>query len=400
MRTPDASPFLFSEAGRSHDEVLQELSALCAGDHAYLDGTVFNSICSEPLPIASEVFSKYLATNLGDNRIFPGLKQVEARVTAQLGELLGHPSACGMLVSGGTEANLLALVAALRGFQTWRPGVARPQVLVPQSVHFSFEKLAAILDIELVRARLDSRYRVDVADLRDKVGDRTALIVATAGTSECGAVDDVAAIADIASREGIHLHVDAATGGFLIPFARELGHALPAFDFSVPGVCSITVDPHKYGGVPPPAGYLLFRDPEALARLDFASHYQGTFNHASLLGTRPGASVLAVYAALRHLGREGYRRLAAELFEKRDYLVELLAREGYALEYPPELTIVGVRVDSPGAVLARLEGQGLIASVSKRHQFLRLVVQRHLQRRDLERFVQSLKGFARKEAVS
>jgi tyrosine decarboxylase / aspartate 1-decarboxylase len=366
----------FDEDGLPADLVRDEIGELCAENHSYTDGTVFNSICSQPLELAGEVFTRHLITNLGDNRIFPGLRPLETRVTRMLGQLLGHPEAAGGLVSGGTEANLLALVASLEH----RTGSRRPiQVLVPESIHYSFEKFAAILPIELVRARLDSRYRVDADDLRRKLTRDTALIVATAGTSECGSVDDVPAVAEIAAAAGIPLHIDAATGGFLIPFARELGYELPQFDFSVPEVTSITVDPHKYGCAPVPAGYLLFRDQAALERLRFASHYQGTRDQFTLLGTRPGASLAAVYAALRHMGRSGYRQLVGQLFTARDRLRGRLEDHGHRLAYEPDLTILGVHVDRPADALAYLQQRRIIASVSKRLGILRVVVHRHLR---------------------
>ena len=382
----DALPWM-AEQGLGPDAVRRELEALCARDHAYADGTVFNSICSEPLPLAAETFTRYLSTNLGDNRIFPSLPEAERRITAMLGELLGHPKAHGVAVSGGTEANLLAVSAALRGFSRQ---AGRPQVLVPESAHFSLEKVALLLDVELVRARLDRRYRVDVDDLRGKLSPRTVLLVATAGTSECGAVDDVPAVAEVARQAGLPLHVDAATGGFLIPFARELGHPLPAFDFSVPGVTSITVDPHKYGMAPIPCGWLLTREPTWLERLRCDSHYQGTRAHHGLLGTRPGAGVLATYAALRSLGRIGYRALAAELFSRRTHLLRRLEERGLVLEFAPELTVVGVRLPEPEAIMARLEAQGLLVSVSRRYRFLRIVLHHHLRRHHLDTLVESL----------
>lgn len=376
-----------TEHGLGEAAVRDELDRLCARDHSYAGGTIFNSICSEPLPLAAEVFARHLSANSGDSRIFPGLHEAERRVTAMLGDLLGDADAHGVAVSGGTEANLLAVAAALRG----RPRRAgRPQLLVPESAHFSLEKVAALLDCELVCARLDARYRVDIDDMRRKISTRTALVVVTAGTSECGAVDDVPAAAQIAREAGLPLHVDAATGGFLIPFARELGYTLPAFDLSVPGVTSMAVDPHKYGQAPIPCGWLLVRERSWIERLRSESHYQGTRAHYGLLGTRPGASVLAAYAALRAMGRAGYRAMVAELFAMRAWLLERLAGAGLRLAFEPELTVVGVQSAEPEAVLARLEADGLLASVARRHGFLRLVLHRHLRREHLDVLVRSL----------
>lgn len=377
----------FREEGRDEEDVRAELARLCRADHSYAGGSIFNSICSAPLPLSAAVFAERIAANMGDNRVFPSLREIEGRITAMLGELLGHPSASGALVSGGTEANLLAVSAALRARGR---GPGRPQILLPQSAHFSFDKIAALLDVELCHAATDGQHRLVVEDLRRRICARTALIVVTAGTSECGAVDDVPAAAQIAQAAGLPLHVDAATGGFLIPFARELGYALPASDFTVPGVTSVTVDPHKYGYAPVPAGYLLFRDPGPMDALRCASHYHGTAPHVALLGTRPGASAAAVYAALAHLGRGGYRRAVGDLFAMRGRLLARLRQRGYALAYEPDLTVIGIRLPDPIAALRALESAGLIASVSRRWRFLRLVLHRHLCDRDLERLLDAL----------
>lgn len=390
--TPDSA---FPLQGMPDADVAREIEALCSADHRYSDGSVFNSICSEPLPFASAIYAKYADSNMGDNRVFPGPHQAERLVLGMLGSLLGLSSVQGVLTSGGTEANLLACAAALREFRGTRRRVRRAQILAPESVHFSFDKLAALLDFELIRTPVDSQFRADIAELRRKVSPRTALIVVTAGTSECGAVDDVEGAAEVAARAGVPLHVDAATGGFLIPFARDLGYPLPRFDFSIPGVSSITIDPHKYGFAPPPAGALLIREGGPLQTFEFASHYLGTHNHKTLLGTRPGAAVLAVYAALKHMGWSGYRKVVGELFARRDELIQAARERSLELAYDPDLTIVGIRESNPEAALAHLESRGLVGSVSKRHRFLRIVVQRHLAQRDYDRLLSCLSEYRR-----
>lgn len=377
--------------GCAEGAVVAEIEALCSRDHRYEDGCIFNSICSEPLPLARGLFSQYLHTNAGDNRIFPAFHVLEREVTRMLGDLFGLEEAFGGLVSGGTEANFLALVAALRSFR--EKGGRDPEILAPFSAHYSIEKIAAMLGVSLVKSDLTEGYRVDVEDLRRRITKHTAAIVVTAGSSECGAVDDVPAVAALAAERGVPLHVDAATGGFLIPFARELGYSLPHFDFTLEGVSSMTVDPHKYGYAAIPAGYILFRDEELFRRLDFESHYKGTFNQFSLLGTRPGASVISVYAVLKHLGRAGFLGMVRNLFDKRNYLIDRLQQWGFNLVYPPDLVIVGVAAERPLEMLSYLEKQGQIASVSKRFHFLRIVVQRHLEEQHLDSLIGHMNRF-------
>jgi len=392
---PVAPDCAFPVQGMPEMDVAREIATLCATDHQYSDGLVFNSICSEPLPFAAAIHAKYLETNMGDNRVFPGPHLAEHRVIAMLGSLLGACDSHGAVVSGGTEANLLACAAAIRAFRKARHKNRRPQILAPETIHFSFDKVAALLDFDLLRTPTDSQFRADIDKLHRRLSSDTALIVVTAGTSECGAVDDVGAAAEIAAGAGVPLHVDAATGGFLIPFARELGYPLPQFDFSIPGVSSITIDPHKYGFVPPPAGALLIRNGGLLQNFEFESHYVGTYNHKSLLGTRPGASVLAIYAALRQMGWSGYKDIVRELLAKRDAFLRVVDEHGLKLAYDPDLTIVGIRVPQPDAALAYLEARGVVASVSRRLHFLRIVVQRHLTLQDYDHLLSCLTEYQR-----
>ncbi|MFI1837416.1 tyrosine decarboxylase MfnA [Streptomyces olivaceoviridis] len=389
-RATPAPPTGLPEHGRDTAAVLAGLDALRRDDHDYADGTVFNSICSAPLPVARQVFAQALDTNMGDNRIFPSLRRAETEVTALLGDLLGFPDAGGVATSGGTEANLLAVLAALRR-DGRRARTGRPaRIVLPESAHFSFDKILAMLGVEPVYAPLTPDLRVRVETLRSLVTEDTALVVATAGTSEAGAVDDVPAIAEHTRALGVPLHVDAATGGFLVPFARDLGHPLPPVGLDVPGVTSVTLDPHKYGGAPIPAGQLLVRDAADLDRLRVASHYRGTHDHHGLLGTRPGAAVLATWAALHTLGRAGYRTLVASVFERRELLLGLLRGAGFAVFPAPDLTVVTVRHAAPGQLVDALERRGFIASVARRYGLLRLVVHWHQSEEQLRALVAAL----------
>lgn len=387
--SPNKRPSL-PDRGLKAAEIHERLREACANDYRYADGRVFNSISSTPLPIAARVYSRYLGTNLGDNRIFPSLHRMEALVIELLGGLLGLPASVGTAVSGATEANLLATLVTRKRAEERRGAAHRLRILLPDNAHFSFDKIATLLNAELIRVKLDERLGVDLQDFAAKLDSDITMAVVTAGTSEAGAVDNVPAAAALAVRAGVPLHVDAATGGLLIPWARELGEPLPACDFSVPGVCSMSIDPHKYGGAPIPAGYLLCREPDDLARLHFGSHYKGTRAHHTLLGTRPGAAVLAAYAALCSLGCQGFRRQAAKLLGLRSRLLKRLQAAGLASAFAPQLTVVGVSVPEPERLLRRLEARGYLVSLSERHRFLRLVLHNHHSGRHIDMLVDAM----------
>jgi tyrosine decarboxylase/aspartate 1-decarboxylase len=379
-------PMRLDAEGMPSQRVQLELTQLCADDHDYGDRSVFNSICSSPLPLAMTVFAAHLETNGGDNRIFPSAQRAQESVTAMLGDLFDLPAAFGVATSGGTEANLLAVYAAVRRWQQRNRTDRRAPVLVADNAHFSFDKIVRLLPVERVALPVGADHRVDPARVAGLVTGDAALLVLTAGTSETGAVDEIAPLAEVAARLGVPVHIDAATGGFLVPFAETL----PYLGFAIPGVSSITVDPHKYGGAPIAAGYLLQRHESDHEALRVRSHYHGTTDHLGLLGTRSGGPLLATYAALRHLGRHGYQQRASHLFALRDHLIEELGRAGLPPAYQPDLTVVGFAHPDPSGLQEALQRRGLITSVAHRLDLVRLVVHTHHQAADLSHLVATI----------
>lgn len=379
--------FYFPEVRESTEKVLNETKEICSQDFSFRGGRILNSICSEPLPVAVKAFYQTIHTNLGDARIFPGAKRLEQLVIGMIGDLLGHPKAVGNVVSGGTEANLLALFAALKNNNR---KIRNPEVIVPFSIHFSVEKAAAILGLKLCYTRLDSKYRAVPEDIEHSVNSNTIAIMATAGTSELGAVDPISEIAVIAKRHNLYFHVDAASGSFIIPFAKELGYDLPEFDFKIEKVDSITADPHKFALSVIPSGCILFRSKEMQKLIEFNSHYLGTLPHTTLTGTRSGASAASIYAVIKSLGKEGFKEIVRGYFEKRDFFIKELKKHKLKLLIKPDLNIVAVKSRNSKKVLQRLEERKWLVSLSKRNNSLRIVIHHHLQKEYLRDFVKEL----------
>ncbi|MFD9686362.1 tyrosine decarboxylase MfnA [Kitasatospora sp. NPDC059146] len=384
--------------GLSASEVRRRIAAELEDDVPW--NRVLNSICTEPHPLAVEMAAAAARTNLGDVRIFRGTKRIEREVVRILLSFLGGPTGSGTLVSGGTEANLLSMAAARESARADGRLTDRPEVIVSSTVHFSFAKIFAILGLTPVVVPVDDSLRLPAEEVLRQVTEHTVAVVATAGSSEFGVVDDVEAIASRLAGLGPHLHVDAATGGFIIPFARELGRELPRFDFSVDGVDSITIDPHKYGLAPVPAGVILFREPEGAQRFAFDSFFKDTPTHHTLLGTRPGSAAVATYAVLEHLGRSGFLAVTRHNYEVTDHLVARLREAGHELFVEPQLNIVVVRMPHAARISERLEELGWIASTSTRFvETLRLVVARHVTTEMVDAFLPVLERARRDVAA-
>ena len=94
------------------EDILKELAEIHKLDYDYADGRILGSMCTEAHPFAKEVYCRFLDTNLGDPGLFKGTKFIEDEVVRSIGELLSLDNAYGNIVTGGTEANLMAIRAA------------------------------------------------------------------------------------------------------------------------------------------------------------------------------------------------------------------------------------------------------------------------------------------------
>ncbi len=374
------------------DIILNELLEFHKLDYDYADGRILGSMCTEAHPFAKEVFCKFLDTNLGDPGLFKGTQQIEKEVIKSIGEFLSIDEPYGHVVTGGTEANLMAIRAARNHARKYK-GIVDGEIIIPASAHFSFKKAADMLNLNIVEAALDDNYKIDVDSVRNLISDKTVAIVAIAGTTELGLIDPIEEISKIAFENNIYFHVDAAFGGFSIPFLRNLGYDLPVFDFSLPGVCSITVDPHKMGLAPIPAGGILFRKEEYLQVMAVDSPYLTVKTQSTIVGTRLGASSAATYAVMKYFGKEGYSKLANEMMENTKFLKEGLEELGYDLVCEPELNIVAFNHPDveTNVVAQKLEDLGWKVSVAKCPVAIRIVLMNHIKKNHLKKLLEDLK---------
>ncbi len=366
-------------------------------DMSFSSGRILGSMCSEPDLLAAQIFAESIEKNIGDTGLFPGTKRLEEEALRIIASFLSGPQAVGSLVTGGTEANFVALLAAKN-----RSKKTRREVVLPESAHYSFDKAAAFMDLELKKVPLTSSFTANARKIEEAVSERTMAIVAVAGSTGLGTVDPIEEIAQIARRHSIYLHVDAAFGGFVLPFLKNAGFAAPPFDFSIEGVSSITIDPHKMGRAPVPAGCILFRDEETarLAETPVSYLAGGKIAQRSLVGTRSGAAVAAVWTALKRLGPEGYTAVVRECMEKTVWLRERLREiPGIEAVTEPVMNVVGIRssVLSAEELASSIRGRGW--AVSHFPGFIRIVLMPHVQRDILERFLADLTEITKRDIV-
>jgi tyrosine decarboxylase/aspartate 1-decarboxylase len=375
--------------GRSRKAVLAELRRIREQDLKYRDGRILCSMCTEPHPAAKNAHKLFLSSNLGDAGLFPGTQRLEKEAVGQLAALLHGKGGAGFIVSGGTEANLMALLAARNS-----ANVSNPEVVLPQSTHFSFNKICSLLRIKPVQAGLDGSFRVDPASVEQCLNKNTIAVVGTVGTAELGAVDPIGKLSEIALEHEVYLHVDAAFGGLIVPFLKDA----PVFDFRLEGVKSITVDPHKMGLATVPAGGILFRDSACLAHIKTDTPYLTEDAQYTFVGTRSGASAAATWAVFETLGREGFTKTVNRCLRLTKHLSKGLKSQGFKLVTEPSLNIIAFRCSNSKQMANMLRQRGWFVSYVPRLDCVRVIVMPHVKKRHITEFLDVLREITKTQA--
>jgi tyrosine decarboxylase/aspartate 1-decarboxylase len=369
--------------GLSRKKVIAELQRIRQQDKRYEDGKILCSMCTKPLPIAQKAYQLYLNSNLGDPGLFPGSAQLEKEVVNQLKALLHGKKCVGSIVSGGTEANLLALLAARN-----MAHLDQPEVVLPESTHFSFTKICKLLNLKPVYTNLDSSFKVDLSSVEKCINKNTVAIVGTAGTAELGTVDPIERLSKIALKHNVWLHVDAAFGGLVIPFLKGSKFQ---FDFSLEGVKSITVDPHKMGMAAIPAGGIIFKDAKALDFIKTETPYLTDRFQYTFVGTRTGASAASAWAVFQNLGMDGFKKIVSKCMKTTQLMTEVLRNAGFILVVEPTLNMVAFRsIGGTRQLAEKLRRQGWLVSYIPRYDCVRIVVMPHVKKKHVLAFLKDL----------
>jgi glutamate decarboxylase len=271
-------------------------------------------------PEASLLMTESFQKNMIDKDEYPQTAEIEKRCVAMLADLWNAPEArdaVGTSAIGSSEACMLAGMALKRRWQEARRAAgesdATPNMVFGSNVQVVWEKFARYWDVE-------PRYVPAEGDLFHMTADRmlpfidenTIGVVAVLGSTYDGCYEPIGEIAEALDRlaaEGgpdVPLHVDAASGGFVAPFIQP---DMPAWDFRLSRVASISASGHKYGLVYPGVGWVVWREasnvPEDL--IFHVNYLGGDMPTLALNFSRPGSQVVAQYYNFLRLGREGYR---------------------------------------------------------------------------------------------
>ncbi|WP_320671931.1 pyridoxal phosphate-dependent decarboxylase family protein, partial [Patulibacter defluvii] len=339
--------------GIGAERALGELAELLAAGHSDpADPRCAAHLHCPPLAVAvaADLAVSVLNPSLDSWDQGPSSLAVEDELIAALATLVGfdRDRAGGTMTTGGTASTLTALLLA-REHAAPRP----LRIACSELAHFSVQRAAQVLGIgedavATVAVGADGRLPVDGLErLLAAEPEAAWAVVATAGTTDLGAIDPLAAIARVAAAHGAWLHVDAAYGGGAL-FSPRLA---PLLD-GIAAADSLSLDAHKLGWQPVAAGVLLVRDRAAMAPLDrqvaylnalddTAAGYEDRLGRSLRTTRRPDAFKLLV--TLRALGRDGLGRLVERCHELAAVAAEVASEAGLEVRAPPTLSTVLLR---------------------------------------------------------
>jgi len=276
-------------------------------------------------PQADLLAAETLAKNMIDQDEYPQTEEVHRRVVSMIGRLFHAPSRerpTGTATIGSSEAIMLAMLAHKRSWQRRREREGkpadRPNMVLGADTHTCWDKFARYFEVEARVIPLEEdRFTIAGEHVEPLLDERTIGVAGLLGTTFTGQQDDLGSIDELLGRvESEHgwpipLHIDAASGGFIAPFARPEQE----WDFRLASVRSINVSNHKFGLVYPGMGTVVFRDASDLPEeLIFHINYLGgDMPNYSLNFSRPSSSVILQYFSFLRLGFEGYREIVTTM---------------------------------------------------------------------------------------
>src|SRR5262245_16447168 len=351
--------------GQSWDKLEARMREMAEGDVKWREGRtglyIFNA-GEEVERVQKAAYAMFSAENGLGPAAFPSLAQMEREVVAfGLGLLNAPEGAAGVMTSGGTDSIAMAVKAARDHARARRGLNGTLNLVMPESGHPAFDKACAMMDIEVRRTPLKD-FLADVAAMEAAMDADTLMLVGSAPCFPFGLIDPIDKLSELALKQGVWLHVDACVGGYLAPFVRMNGADLPTFDFSAPGVWSISGDLHKYGYASKGASTLFFRNAELREHMTFdAGPWPlGRMVTPTLAGTRPGGAIASAWAVMNFLGQDGYRQKQAMVTQARAKVEAGVKRLGFCVLGKPQLGIVSFTHDQADvfALLGQLHQRG------------------------------------------
>ena len=200
----------FPESGLSEEQVLDDVATMMKKNPASVEHDFTATYVGPPHPISRRIPELVAGTFFTEwaREIQPAAFQMEKEATRMMASLLGRPEAVGFITSGGTESNISALRLARNLAR-----VSGPEVVMPESGHYSFRIAADLLGINLKEARLRDDFSPDMDHVESLITDKTVALVCSAPEGLFGQVDPVPEFSELAEQDDIYLHVGRSVRG-------------------------------------------------------------------------------------------------------------------------------------------------------------------------------------------
>lgn len=301
--------------------------------------------------VAKRALLEFYDENALDPTVFPSLLRMENEVVGIARDHLGgDDKVVGNFTTGGTESIMMAVKTARDHAREHRPDIAHPTMVLPVTAHAAFHKAAHYFDVEAVTVPVDTTtWKADVDVIAAACDERTILLVGSAVSYAHGVIDPIPELGRLAIERDLLLHVDGCIGGFVLPYFARLGREVTPFDFTVPGVTSISMDFHKYAYCPKGSSVVLYRDAALRRHQLFAkAAWTGyTVINTTFQSTKSGGALAATWAALNYLGDEGYMDIAQRTLAAVDAIIAGIAGiDDLSVMGAPESTLIALTSDT------------------------------------------------------
>ncbi|KAF7728813.1 hypothetical protein EC973_005439 [Apophysomyces ossiformis] len=289
-------------------------------------------------PEAEKLIAANLNKNLADQDQYPAAMEIQSKCVSMLGRLWHGKDSVGTSTIGSSEAVMLGGLAMKKLWQAKRKSenkdTSRPNIIMGNNAQVALEKFARYFDVEarIIPVSKESHYVLDIHKATEACDENTIGIFVILGSTYTGHFEDVQGLSKLLDEherktgQDIPIHVDAASGGLVAPFAFP---ELP-WDFVLPRVKSINCSGHKFGLCYPGVGWILWRSDQYLPKeLVFELHYLGGTEHTYTLNfSRPACFVIGQYYNFIRLGKEGYRNIVNNILENAYFLANALEETG------------------------------------------------------------------------
>lgn len=341
------------KTGVGADALFETLESYRSGDVDWRSGRTWAYVYDagpEAEAVGKRAFMAYLCDNALDPTAFPSLLRFETEIVAMAIEHLnGSEDAAGTFTSGGTESIMLAIKAARDHARAHRPEITRPNIVMATTGHAAFHKSAHYLGLEVKNISVDpTSFRALPQKMAEAIDDQTVMLVGSAPSYAHGVIDPIAALGQVALDKGVLFHVDACVGGFMLKYLRELGADIEAYDFSVPGVTSMSMDFHKYAYCPKGSSIVVhahraMREHQIYSCANWTGY---TVVNPTVQSSKSGGPLAATWATLQFIGADGYRSLARTKLDATKKVIDgINAIESLHVLGEPDMNLVAFASD-------------------------------------------------------